>query len=450
MIKLLIGGSPCTNWSIAQRKNRETTASGIGWELFLNYVIAKEKFKPDFFLYENNKSAAPAIKEQISIELGVPLMHIDSALVSAQTRKRFYAFNWTVPQPEDRGILLRDILEDGIPDRDKAHCLKHQVGNVRDYFQKNHTQVAFVPVGVGFRNRRDEDGTLSRRFETHGQPKANALTTVQTDSMVAEPLNVTEDGKAQCLRATYYKDGIRNLVGNTVDRRTCVAEPIRVGGMPRPSGEVSQSQGLRIYSADGKAVSLKANAGGAGGKTGLYAIPDGSGPIRVANIGKGRQGERIYDASGKSCAVKQQGGGPGGHAQGLYATPCEELEGEMLVKIEPPIYWVEGGKSKSRAGGIPSNCRTAPTSSGNSPSPNAAASRPCRTITAERCPTAGPTPPSEQAGQRRSSSTSCRAHLKMCRETRKSSSSPCMTVSPPAATASTRWASPMSDTMHTR
>lgn len=344
MIKLLIGGSPCTNWSIAQRKNRETTASGIGWELFLNYVIAKEKFKPDFFLYENNKSAAPAIKEQISIELGVPLMHIDSALVSAQTRKRFYAFNWTVPQPEDRGILLRDILEDGIPDRDKAHCLKHQVGNVRDYFKKNHTQIAFIPVGVGFRNRRDEDGTLSRRFETHGQPKANALTTVQTDSMVAEPLNVTKDGKAQCLRATYYKDGIRNLVGNTVDRRTCVAEPIRVGGMPRPSGEVSQSQGLRIYSADGKAVSLKANAGGAGGKTGLYAIPDGSGPIRVANIGKGRQGERIYDASGKSCAVKQQGGGPGGHAQGLYATPCEELEGEMLVKIEPPIYWVEGGQ----------------------------------------------------------------------------------------------------------
>lgn len=316
MIKLLIGGSPCTNWSIAQRKNRETTASGIGWELFLNYVIAKEKFKPDFFLYENNKSAAPAIKEQISIELGVPLMHIDSALVSAQTRKRFYAFNWTVPQPEDRGILLRDILE---------------------------TQAPPPAVGVGFRNRRDEDGTLSRRFETHGQPKANALTTVQTDSMVAEPLNITADGKAQCLRATYYKDGIRNLVGNTVDRRTCVAEPIRVGGMPRPSGEVSQSQGLRIYSADGKAVSLKANAGGAGGKTGLYAIPESGGPIRVANIGKGRQGERIYDASGKSCAVKQQGGGPGGHAQGLYATPCEELESEMLVKIEPPIYLVEGG-----------------------------------------------------------------------------------------------------------
>ena len=55
MVKILIGGSPCTYWSIAQ-KERETTATGQGWELFLNYIIAKEKFKPDFFLYENNNS----------------------------------------------------------------------------------------------------------------------------------------------------------------------------------------------------------------------------------------------------------------------------------------------------------------------------------------------------------------------------------------------------------
>lgn len=46
---------------------------------------------------------------------------------------------------------------------------------------------------------------------------------------VAEPVNMTVDGKAQCLRATYYKDGIRNMVGNTIDRKTCVAEPVRIG-----------------------------------------------------------------------------------------------------------------------------------------------------------------------------------------------------------------------------
>lgn len=66
MIKLLIGGSPCTFWSIAQKNGRETEAEGLGWELFKNYLIAKKKFNPDFFLYENNKSAAQAIKDQIS------------------------------------------------------------------------------------------------------------------------------------------------------------------------------------------------------------------------------------------------------------------------------------------------------------------------------------------------------------------------------------------------
>ena len=45
-MKLLIGGSPCTHWSIA-RKGRETQPEGIGWELFDNYLIARDKFKPE-------------------------------------------------------------------------------------------------------------------------------------------------------------------------------------------------------------------------------------------------------------------------------------------------------------------------------------------------------------------------------------------------------------------
>lgn len=111
MVKILIGGSPCTFWSIAQHNGRETQAEGLGWELFKNYVIAKEKFQPDYFLYENNKSAAQAIKDQIQEELGQELMYINSALVSAQNRQRFYVFNWEVEQPADRKIYLRDILE---------------------------------------------------------------------------------------------------------------------------------------------------------------------------------------------------------------------------------------------------------------------------------------------------------------------------------------------------
>lgn len=113
MLKLLIGGSPCTHWSIAQTKNRETEPSGIGWELFENYLIALDKFQPDYFLYENNKSMSAAIREEITKRLGVEPICINSALVSAQNRQRLY---WTnipgVQHPENKGILLRDILEE--------------------------------------------------------------------------------------------------------------------------------------------------------------------------------------------------------------------------------------------------------------------------------------------------------------------------------------------------
>lgn len=153
MIKLLLGGSPCTFWSIAQTKNREVTASGAGWELFKNFLIAKEKFQPNYFLYENNKSISADIKSQISKELGVKLMHINSALVSAQNRQRFYAFNWTVEQPKDRHIILSDILENGtdLSERKKSFCLTASYAGaepVNTLRKKQRTMVA-VPLRVG-------------------------------------------------------------------------------------------------------------------------------------------------------------------------------------------------------------------------------------------------------------------------------------------------------------
>lgn len=88
MVKLLIGGSPCTFWSIAQKNGREVTAEGLGWELFKNYLIAKEKFKPDFFLYENNKSAAQPIKDQIARELGTEFSDYTLAACGASERRK--------------------------------------------------------------------------------------------------------------------------------------------------------------------------------------------------------------------------------------------------------------------------------------------------------------------------------------------------------------------------
>lgn len=65
-IDYIIGGSPCTYWSIAQKNNRETEASGLGWELFSQYVRALNDVKPKFFIYENNKSMSSAIRESIT------------------------------------------------------------------------------------------------------------------------------------------------------------------------------------------------------------------------------------------------------------------------------------------------------------------------------------------------------------------------------------------------
>ena len=111
-MKLLIGGSPCTHWSIA-RKGRETQPEGIGWELFDNYLIARDKFKPEYFLYENNKSMAGPIREQITAELGVEPILINSARVSAQSRQRLY---WTnIPDVKQACAGGKNRIPCGLP-----------------------------------------------------------------------------------------------------------------------------------------------------------------------------------------------------------------------------------------------------------------------------------------------------------------------------------------------
>ena len=251
-MKLQIGGSPCTKWSIAQTKNRETEPEGIGWELFENYLIALEKFKPDFFLYENNKSMAPAIRAQITRELGVEPILINSALVSAQNRQRLY---WTnipgVEQPEDLGILLRDILESGLPLKEKGYTLK-----------ANYAKAGAV------------SGVCGQHFLAPMAAEPVRIGTIESDAKNA-------DFDSQQYRV-YSPDGKSVTLcgqGGGVGAKTGLyATPVRVGDMPNASGEVSGSQSGRIYSVDGKGVPLQArpNGGGAdGAATGLYAVPTG-------------------------------------------------------------------------------------------------------------------------------------------------------------------------------
>lgn len=109
---LLIGGSPCTYWSIARNhKERETTPDGIGGQLFMQYYRAIIESKPKFFLYENNVSINKKIKDFITLKLGVQPIKIDSKLLSAQHRERLYWTNILITKPNDRKIYLTDIVD---------------------------------------------------------------------------------------------------------------------------------------------------------------------------------------------------------------------------------------------------------------------------------------------------------------------------------------------------
>lgn len=227
----LIGGSPCTYWSIAQTKNRETVASGMGWELFSQYVRALHEVKPRFFLYENNKSMSADIRASITETFGFEPILINSALVSAQNRQRLY---WCgirqedgtykkadIQQPADRGILLKDILENnGLTWQQKAYTVTatEWKGSTLQHCIKKHvrTQIA-EPVCVAQRGRYDESGKVYQHFETQPTGKTNNLTTVSKDNLIAEPVGTTEQGKAVAvnpleegnkarpLTASYYK-----------------------------------------------------------------------------------------------------------------------------------------------------------------------------------------------------------------------------------------------------
>lgn len=291
MIKLLIGGSPCTHWSIAQTKNRETEPSGIGWELFENYLIALDKFKPDFFLYENNKSMSKAIREEITRRFGFEPICINSALVSAQNRQRLY---WCgkrnhdgtysrvdVQQPEDRGILLRDVLETGISFTEKGYTLKAQ------YYKNsavNAVDGGYYPAPMVAESVEMAITSLPswrrKKIEQHKRDHAEAYCLRYERSEEAKRLRKAyESGEIKHGYHEFHElhprlDGKTNTI-TTVQKDNMIIEPVRVGTIDSDAWNQTEhdSKQYRVYSPDGKSVTLCGQGGGVGAKTGLYAVP---------------------------------------------------------------------------------------------------------------------------------------------------------------------------------
>lgn len=162
-IDLLIGGSPCQDLSIAKanRKGLKGERSGLFWE----YVRILKEVKPEYFILENVASMPKEAQVEITMTLfNIPPIMIDAALVSAQRRKRLF---WvgkrvgdtyeqvSIEQPEDKGIFLKDILEDGAG-KEKANplCATDYKGtNEKQFFTKGHRNLVF-PNDTVFQYRR--------------------------------------------------------------------------------------------------------------------------------------------------------------------------------------------------------------------------------------------------------------------------------------------------------
>ena len=118
-IDLLIGGSPCQDFSIAN-KNR-LGLEGMKSRLFYEYLRLLEEIKPKYFLLENVRMKQEAEK-QLNSFLGVKGFHIDSKLFSYQTRHRIYWTNLKIEEPKDLQINFQDFK--GIGDIDEAKVNK--------------------------------------------------------------------------------------------------------------------------------------------------------------------------------------------------------------------------------------------------------------------------------------------------------------------------------------
>jgi DNA (cytosine-5)-methyltransferase 3A len=226
-VDLLIGGSPCQDLSIAKkdRKGLDGNRSGLFWE----FVRIKKECNPQWFVLENVASMPKADRDIITREMGVEPVMFNASLVSAQCRKRLFWTNIPFDLPEDRGILLKDILQpDGEVDermvvKGKSYCLTASYSHQ-------------TPTENGIKN------SIERKHRTMVLSKHQQTNLRETDE------------KAHTLCSTMHKGSHAN--GTTL---------IKVGHIGN-----SDAQANRVYDTDGKACTLSANGGGLGAKTGLY------------------------------------------------------------------------------------------------------------------------------------------------------------------------------------
>lgn len=277
-IDLLIGGSPCQGFSFAGKQlNFEDPRS----KLFFEFVRLLKETKPKYFLLENVKMKKE-YEDVISRYLGVKPIEINSALVSAQNRKRLY---WTnipnITQPEDKGIMLKDIVHENA-DLDSAIC---------ESWAKWFTKHA--------------EFQLAKKYSSLDADKAITMTARQYASWNGNFI-------LECL-TEYIVPFDKTL--QILDKET---ERGRIGHFR------SNSQGQRVYYIHDKSVTLCGEGGGRGAKTGLYLFGCIT-PDRINKRQNGQcfsEGQKFYTLT----AQDQHGILIEGYIRKLTPIECERLQ----------------------------------------------------------------------------------------------------------------------------
>ena len=171
---LLIGGSPCQDLSIAkkERKGLDGDRSGLFWE----YIRIRNEAKPTWFILENVASMPKKDRDIITREMGVEPVMFNASLVSAQSRKRLFWTNIPFALPDDRGIVLKDILQppgevdERMVMKGKAFCLTatyaHQTpteNGIKNSIERKHRTM--VKIG----HTGESDNQASRVYDPDGK-----------------------------------------------------------------------------------------------------------------------------------------------------------------------------------------------------------------------------------------------------------------------------------------
>lgn len=206
-IDLLIGGSPCQNFSAACIPSKRLGLLGEKSSLFYEYLRLLKEVKPKYFLLENVASMDKSDQDKISDYLGVQPVRINSDKFSAQLRDRLYWTNLEVAAITiDNSPLLNEVLESGYSPRKKALCLLEGYSRPTSTPYRKMRRHAKSFNTVVFKDKRHYDECMALYND-----KFKGLKAVEADA-VAESIDVS------------IFDGIRDLTRAEMERLQTVPE----------------------------------------------------------------------------------------------------------------------------------------------------------------------------------------------------------------------------------